>query len=195
MTDERDAPATDGAGAGTAIAAPVPSPAPAGEASAPTPAPRRRRHRLAAAAIATGIVGGIVVFTAGVVVPPLSETCPSPPYVDDECHLTVDAAMRRGLGPVHPVILWATGEPGPDRATGMLGHRDTVAFGMLGIPSPTTVDLYFDVGAHWGGEPTRTAGELAAWAVGVAVAAGALLAAAVAVVVAGVAALVRRARA
>ncbi len=146
---------------------------------------------MSVAAIVVGLVAGIAVFALGSAVPPLSEMCPSTVYSADECHLTIDASMRRGLAAVHPVILAAHADPGPDRATGQLGHRDTVTFEMLGIPGPTTVKLFYDVGAHWGGEPDRSTTELAAWAVGVAVAVGLLVGA----VVAGLVVVARRLRA
>ena len=34
---------------------------------------------------------------------------------------------------------------------------------MLGVPGPTRVKLFVDVGAHWGGTPDRSDGELAIW--------------------------------
>lgn len=147
-------------------------------------------RRIAASAVAAGVLAGLLVFAAGVMVPPMRETCPSPPYSADECHLTIDAAMRRGLGPVHPLILAARAEPGPDRQPEKLGHRDTAYFDMLGIPGAMAIELHFDVGAHWGGVPDRTAGELAAWSVGVAAVAGVLVGA----LVAGVLVVARRLR-
>ena len=129
-------------------------------------------RRIAAGAIAAGVLAGVLILVAGILAPPLRVTCPSPPYSADECTLTVDAAMRRGLGPVHPLILSASAEAGPDRQPGKLGHRDTASFDMLGVPGPMAIRLFFDVGAHWGGEPDRTAGELAIWSVGVATVVG-----------------------
>ena len=153
------------------------------------PAPSRRRT-IAAVAIAAGIAAALAIFVAGILVPPMSESCPSPPYSGEECHLTIDAAMRRGLGPVHPLILAARAEPGPDRQPEKLGHRDTAYFDMLGIPGAMAIELHFDVGAHWDGVPDRTAGELAIWSVAVAAAVGTV----VGLLVAGVLVLVRRVR-
>jgi len=71
--------------------------------------------------------------------------------------------MERGLAAVHPLILEAHVEPGPAAAPQELGHKATVTFTMLGIPGPTTVKLFADVGAHWGGVTDRGAGELGLW--------------------------------
>jgi len=40
----------------------------------------------------------------------------------------------------------------------------TVTFELLGVPGPTSVNLYFDRGAHWGGESDRGDTEIKAWA-------------------------------
>jgi hypothetical protein len=78
-------------------------------------------------------------------------------------HETVVAALERGLAPLHPLILDASVEPGPASAATELGHRATVTFAMLGVPGPTEVKLFVDVGGHWGGTPDRRAPELAIW--------------------------------
>ena len=38
-----------------------------------------------------------------------------------------------------------------------------MTFDLLCVPGPTTVRLFYDIGAHWGGAPDRGALELAAW--------------------------------
>ena len=81
------------------------------------------------------------------------------------CERTVVAALERGLAPFHPLILSAFVEPGEVPRSGEVGHRATVTFDLLGVPGPTTVALYYDIGAHWGGVPSRGRPELAAWAV------------------------------
>ena len=48
--------------------------------------------------------------------------------------------------------------------SGAVGHRATVTFDLLGVPGPTTVALYYDIGAHWGGVTSRAPMELAGWA-------------------------------
>ena len=45
-----------------------------------------------------------------------------------------------------------------------MGHRATVTFDLLGVPGPTVVALYYDIGAHWGGVTSRAPVELAGWA-------------------------------
>jgi hypothetical protein len=34
---------------------------------------------------------------------------------------------------------------------------------MLGVPTPVSIELYYDVGAHWGGRLDRAESELVAW--------------------------------
>ena len=117
-------------------------------------------RRALAAIVALGLVA--LILATGALVPPLREmsaTLLSP----DERHETVVAALERGLAPLHPLILDASVEPGPAGTAPELGHRATVTFSMLGIPGPTRVKLFVDVGAHWGGTPDRLAAELAIW--------------------------------
>lgn len=130
-----------------------------------------RRGLVAALA---GLVLGIGFAAGSATVAPLAETCPLPLYAGDVCHLTIDAALRRGLAPVHPLILAASVEAGPDHAS-QQGLRDVVTFRLLGVPGPTTVALHYDMGAHWGGVVDRGAPELAAWSAGVAMAVAALV--------------------
>ena len=80
------------------------------------------------------------------------------------CQRTVIASLERGLAPFHPLIVSAFAEPGATPQAGAVGHRATVSFDLLGVPGPTTVALYYDIGAHWGGVPSRGRPELAAWA-------------------------------
>lgn len=80
------------------------------------------------------------------------------------CHDTLSAAQTRGLATSHPLILSAYVEPGEATEPGQSGHRATVTFDLLGVPGATTVRLFYDMGGHWGGVPSRTAPELGAWA-------------------------------
>ena len=117
--------------------------------------------RQALAAIVTlGLAA--LLLTVGSLLPPIHETSATS-LSPDVRHETVVAALERGLAPLHPLILDASVEPGPASAAPELGHRATVTFSMLGVPGPTRVKL--DVGAHWGGTPDRSAGELALWSV------------------------------
>lgn len=100
----------------------------------------------------------------GVAVRPVRQTC-DPALAADVCLETIDAAMRRGLARVHPLLLAAHAAPGPAAGADQLGHRATVAFAVLGMPGPVSVKLFFDVGGHWGGVADRTAPELALWTV------------------------------
>jgi hypothetical protein len=103
-----------------------------------------------------------LILAAGALLPPLHER--STTYLSaDVRHETIVAALERGLAPLHPLILDATVEPGPASAAPELGHRATVTFSMLGVPSPTRVKLFVDVGGHWGGTPDGSTGELAIW--------------------------------
>ena len=81
----------------------------------------------------------------------------------DACAASVEAALARGLAPIHPLILAAHVAPGADPGPGELGHRATVTFDLLGVPGPTVVRLYYDLGGHWGGEADRSPEELALW--------------------------------
>ena len=139
----------------------VASPPPAADGStAPTSAPRHTVRRVLDAIVALGLIA--LILAAGAVVPPIHET--SATSISAEVrHETVVAALERGLAPLHPLILDARVEPGPASAVTELGHRATVTFLLLGVPGPTQVRLYVDVGAHWGGAPDRGAAELAIW--------------------------------
>ena len=118
------------------------------------------RRRVLAATAAFGLVA--MILAAGALSPPLHET--STTSLSPEVrHETVAAALERGLAPLHPLILDANVESGPAGAGPELGHRATVTFSMLGVPGPTRVKLFVDVGAHWGGTPDRLPGELALW--------------------------------
>jgi hypothetical protein len=103
-----------------------------------------------------------LILAVGALLPPLHETSTTS-LSGDVRRETVVAALERGLAPLHPLILDATVEPGAASAAPQLGHRATVTFSMLGVPGPTRVKLFVDVGAHWGGTPDRSAGELAIW--------------------------------
>jgi len=113
--------------------------------------------------IVVAIVAGATWIALGAGLPPRSETCDRS-LAADVCHETIDAALRRGLPPVHPLLLAAHAEPGPAARPDQLGHRATVTFGVLGMPGDVRVRLYFDAGGHWGGVVDRGVLELAAWA-------------------------------
>jgi len=98
----------------------------------------------------------------GVAVRPVRQTC-DPALAADVCLETIDAAMRRGLARVHPLLLAAHAAPGPAAGADQLGHRATVTFAVLGMPGPVAVKLFFDAGGHWGGVADRGAPELALW--------------------------------
>jgi hypothetical protein len=117
-------------------------------------------RRALAAIVTLGLVA--LILTVGSLLPPIHETSATS-LSPDVRHETVVAALERGLAPLHPLILDASVEPGPASAAPELGHRATVTFSMLGVPGPTRVKLFVDVGAHWGGTPDRLAAELAIW--------------------------------
>ncbi len=93
---------------------------------------------------------------------PLRVTC-APALDGQVCHDTVTAARTRGLAATHSLIVSAFVQPGEATDPGESGHRATVTFDLLGVPGPTTVRLFYDVGGHWGGVSNRTTLELAAW--------------------------------
>lgn len=128
--------------------------------SAPTPASRQTRPRVLDAIAALGLA--VIILATGALVPPIHETSATSISADVR-HETIVAALERGLAPLHPLILDASVEPGPASAPAELGHRATVTFVMLGVPGPTRVKLFVDVGAHWGGTSDRGAAELAIW--------------------------------
>lgn len=117
---------------------------------------------------------GATWVAMGAAVRPLRQTC-DPALATDVCLETIDAALRKGMARVHPLLLAAHAEPGPAARPDQFGHRATVTFDVLGVPGPTSVRLYFDAGGHWGGIASRGAAELAlqAMAQGVVVAAAA----------------------
>jgi hypothetical protein len=124
------------------------------------PAPGQIGRQLLATIMALGLVAGILAI--GSVVPPIHETS-APSISADVRRETIAAALERGLAPLHPLILDASVEPGPASAANELGQRATVTFAMLGVPGPTRVKLFVDIGGHWGATPDRRAPELAAW--------------------------------
>jgi hypothetical protein len=120
--------------------------------------------RSARGILTSGALAGLVavILAAATAAPWLHETF-DPSITEEVGHETVVAALERGLAPLHPLILDARVEPGPASQPTQLGHRATVTFTMLGVPGPTSVKLFVDVGAHWGGTPDRGAVELALW--------------------------------
>ncbi len=116
--------------------------------------------------LAAPVLGGLLVVmiaAAASSVAPLRVTC-DPALTADVCRDTVVASRSRGLAPFHPLVVSAHVRPGPAAATNTSGHRATVAFDLLGVPGPTTVRMYYDIGGHWGGVTDRGAAELALWA-------------------------------
>ncbi len=140
-------------------------------------------------ATAVGVLLVVLVAVGASWDAPLRITC-GPGLDDDLCRRTVAASLERGLAPLHPLILAAHAEPGEAPGPAQVGHRATVTFDLLGVPGPTTVALYYDIGAHWGGDPSRRAPELAVWAV----LSAAVMVAAVALVVVPSMRIVRRRR-
>lgn len=105
---------------------------------------------------------GLLWVLLGIVVRPIEQTC-DPQLTRPVCLETIDAALRKGLPAIHPLLLTANAEPGPAAGADQLGHRATVHFGLLGVPDPVSVRLFFDAGAHWGGIADRQAPELLSW--------------------------------
>jgi len=122
-----------------------------------------RRALIAVAAAVGAMLLVLLVAIGASSMAPLRISC-APGLDDDLCHQTVGASLERGLAPFHPLILTAYAEPGEAPGPAQIGHRATVTFDLLGVPGPTTVALYYDIGAHWGGVTSRTAPELAAQA-------------------------------
>jgi hypothetical protein len=114
--------------------------------------------------VAAGLIIVAVLVVAGIATPPLARTCAAT-MGGERCAESVTAALARGLPPIHPLILAAHVEPGPAAHAAALGHRATVTFELFGVPGPTSVRLYLDLGGHWGGEVDRSDGELAAWTI------------------------------
>ena len=119
--------------------------------------------RGAAIAAATLVLLGVLVVFAGTSAAPISRTCAEDIDVTG-CEEAVTAVMKRGLPALHPLILSAHVEPGSAPGPQDLGHRATVTFELLAVPGPVSIDLYFDRGAHWGGESDRGDTEIKAWA-------------------------------
>ncbi len=113
--------------------------------------------------IATSIILGAVLL----VVVGVSSPVPAPTCADgmDEaaCTSAVGAVVRRGLPEIHPLILATSVEPGTEPGPQDMGHRATVEFEMLAVPEPVSIELYYDVGAHWGGRLDRPEQEVVAW--------------------------------
>ncbi len=119
--------------------------------------------RLTAGLLGAALVGLLWVLL-GVVARPIEQTC-DPQLTRPVCLETIDAALRKGLPAIHPLLVTARAEPGPAAGADQLGHRATVHFGLLGVPGPVSVRLFFDAGAHWGGIADRQAPELLSWSV------------------------------
>lgn len=105
---------------------------------------------------------GLLWVVLGVGARPIEETCDAR-LTRAVCVETVDAALRKGLPVIHPLLLTARAEPGPAAESDQFGHRATVRFGLLGIPGPVSVRLFFDAGGHWGGIADRGTAELSVW--------------------------------
>jgi len=119
--------------------------------------------RLALIAAAAVLLGAILLVALGT-----QSDAPAPTCAEgmDEvaCQSAVGAVVRRGLPELHPLILATRVEPGPNAGPQDLGHRATVEFDMLGMADPLSIELHYDVGAHWGGRPDHSEEEVAAWA-------------------------------
>lgn len=115
--------------------------------------------------LVVALVVGAAWVAVGIGVRPLRQTCDAA-LPADVCLETIDAAIRRGLPRVHPLLVSAHAEPGPAARADQFGHRATVTFEVLGIPRRVAVRLFFDAGAHWGGIPDMEAPELALWTAG-----------------------------
>lgn len=105
---------------------------------------------------------GALWIAIGPVVRPVRQSC-DPALAADVCLETIDAAMRRGIARVHPLLLAAHAAPGAAAGADELGHRATVTFEILGMPGPVSVKLFVDTGGHWGGVADRGVPELALW--------------------------------
>lgn len=115
------------------------------------------------AVVVAALVGAILLVAIGIGAPPPAPTCAE--EMDEvACTSAVGAVARRGLPAIHPLILATRVEPGPESGPQQYGHRATVAFDMLGLPGPVSIELHYDSGAHWGGRLDRSEGDLVAWA-------------------------------
>lgn|GEM_PF-2418531 len=97
-----------------------------------------------------GLLMGLGWVMVGTAVRPLQQTC-DPVLSAGACSETIVAALKKGMPRPHPMLLSAHAAPGPQAGNDELGHRATVTFDALGTPGQITVDLYVDMGAHWGG--------------------------------------------
>lgn len=150
---------------------------------------RSRARRNAAGLALLGALLGAAWLALGLAARPIDQTC-DPALAQDVCVETIDAALRKGLPAVHPLLLAAHAEPGPAARPDQFGHRATVTLTGLGVPGTIQVRMFFDAGGHWGGIADRQATELAVWTIGWASAVGI----GVAVAAAGVGRLTRKSR-
>lgn len=125
---------------------------------------RRASQELTARVAGAAMIGTLWVVL-GVVARPIEQTC-DPQLTRPVCLETIDAALRRGLPAIHPLLLTAHAEPGPAAEADQFGHRATVRFGLAAVPGPVSIRMFFDAGAHWGGIADRQAPELLSWSVG-----------------------------
>jgi hypothetical protein len=95
-------------------------------------------------------------------VPPLRIECPADGMTATACHDAVNATLKRGLTVPHPLIVAAHVEAGSAGPTEM-GHRATVTYDLLSMPFPTVIELYYDMGGHWGGVADHGWPELQLW--------------------------------
>jgi hypothetical protein len=117
----------------------------------------RDAWRLVALVVLVAALGWVALAS---LLRPLTVTC-DPALTRGVCEESVTAALARGLGRPHGLLLEASVEPGPAATPGALGHRATVTFVILGAPA-VRVALYLDMGGHWGGVVDRDALEVAA---------------------------------
>lgn len=103
-----------------------------------------------------------IAFAVSANVPPLRVECPTAGMTAETCHDVVNATLRRGLTVPHPLIVAAHVVPGPAGPT-ETGHRATVTYSLLGMPFPTVIELYYDMGGHWGGVADHGWPELPLW--------------------------------
>ena len=114
---------------------------------------------------AAWLVLTVLVAAAASAVAPLRVECGE--LDPTECRATVVASQARGLAQFHPLVLGASVSAGPAWPHA-IGQRASVTFDLAGVPGPTTVRLFSDIGGHWGGMADRGTLELAAWSLAVA---------------------------
>lgn len=112
--------------------------------------------------LAVLVGAGWVAF--GSTVQPMRQTC-DPTLAKEICLGSIDAALRRGMPAIHPLLLEAHATPGPAARPDQFGHRATITFGVLGVGQPASVRLFFDAGGHWAGVADTATAELAFWAI------------------------------